>query len=489
MSTLHDEFEVLDHDDFDAAEEQEEIAKLEQLRKEKERAEEEARLWWEEALKAAAYDAEPEQRKNYDTLMNEAVAKKSVADKASLAYEAQAKIVADLKKKHQEEKEFAAQKQKIADELPYKEDIEAEERRREEETEKIPTLEEIEEGKKVNKRLLDEETEKIPTLEEIEEGKRVNERLLEEEKEFAAQKQKIADELPYKEDIEAEERRREEEDALQRSNAMTEDELVDIKSEEKADEKESDEKAASEKTSEEASYKIVDPDEGLSQSDKEEKYQEINHSMEPIILEQFKKIKALYMDEDEKTGLAQNFKAFEESKDKHGSAEFKEMYDALSGLDPKKSIQDMYFDVLGPKHDYSQLETLRQKISKAYEKTQNYVAMKDSTKTKWSLGKGKTYLKEAQEALQKLGDMCDCIDTITVNRKKLQDVADYKYSIPERTGISLKDLEKEEVITKEYRKEETHRVTKERQKGTNKKKPVDKKKQSQAAKEPPKKGK
>ena len=512
MSTLHDEFENLDHDDVETAEEQAEREKLEQLRREKEIAEEEARGWWEEALKSAAPDADAEQRKNYDTLMNTAVAKRSVADKAIFAYEAQAKIVADLEKKHEEERKFREEKKKIVENLPDMDTIDEEMKRRDEETSKYPTLEELEEQKRENARRLEEANSKYPTLEELEEQKRENARRLEE----ANSKYPTLEELEEQKRQNA--KQHEDDDDLHRSNAMTDDELVDVQPEEKKaeranamtedelsdmlpdEEKKSEEKIASEEKEalekealEKEEPKKEDPDKGLSKEDKDDKYREINRAMEPIIQGQFDKIKALYNTEDEKTGkstgLAQNFKVFEDSKDKHGSAEFKEMYDALAGLNPEKSITDMYVDVLGPKHDYSKLQKLREQISEAYEKTQNYVAMKDSTKTKWSLGKGKTYLKEAQDALQRLGDMRDCLDTISLNREKLQEAADYKYSIPDRTGVSLKELEAEEVVTKERRKEETLKKTKERQKGTNKKKPEDKKKQSPTAKESSKKGK
>lgn len=393
MSTLHDEFETLDHDDLEAELEQEEREKLERLRREKVQAEDAARAWWEEAKKTADINATAEQRENYNFFMNEAVLAERNAEKARFAYEVQKKILQKLVKDHEAARKFRDEQKKIADDLP--------------------SMEKIEEQEK--------EEEMYPPYEVIEEQQRENERK-----------------------------------KRQRADAMTEDEFADML----PDDEKPEEKAASEE----------DPDKNLSKAEKEEKYAKINRQMEPIIQNQFDKINSLYMSHDEKTGketgLAQNFKVFEESKDKHGSAEFKEMYDALAALNPAESIKDMYNDVLGPKHDYSGIQKLREQISKAYEKTQNYVAMKDSSKTKWSLGKGKTYLKEAQDALQRLGDMWDCIDTITLNRNRLQETADYRYSTPDKENISLKDLQAMEVVTRDRRKAETLKKTKERQKGT-----------------------
>ncbi len=586
MSTLYDGFETIDQDDYEMAREKEEREKLEQLRKQKEMAEEEAKVWWEEALKTAAPDATPEQAENYNLMMNEAVRKEEAAVKARFAYEAQSKILEQLKKKHEEarrerdskkddeirrfneveENALEASKKEHADayEYPTLDAIDEEIKKQEEEelneenaleaskkehadAYEYPTLDAIDE--EIKKQEEEELNSQYPKLDEIthdddiqssngiddvkkvkdaeakESAKKVSEEAKERAEKFKEEAKKIAEmvksDYPTLDDVKKvkeetakkreeqlkeEARKRQEEldsqypaldeithddDDIQRSNAISDDALEDAPEQMSKEQEKTQNNAENEIPT---LQEITDPDRFLSKDEREEKYHEINLIMDSVLNEQFDKIKSLHMEHDANTGkfsgLSQNIKAFEESKDKHGSAEFKEMYDALSKLEPGKSIDEMYYDVFGPKHDYSKIQKLREQIAEAYEKTQNYVAMKDSTKTKWSLGKGKTYLKEAQDALQKLGDMQDCIDTIFKNRERLQEHADYKYSISDREGISLKDLEREEVSTRERRKEDTARKTKERQKGkkkTDKHKTDKKKEQSPVSKSPMKK--
>ncbi len=549
MSTLYDGFETIDQDDYEMAREKEEREKLEQLRKQKEMAEEEAKVWWEEALKTAAPDATPEQAENYNLMMNEAVRKEEAAVKARFAYEAQSKILEQLKKKHEEarrerdskkddeirrfneveENALEASKKEHADayEYPTLDAIDEEIKKQEEEelNSQYPKLDEITHDDDIQSSNGIDDVKKVKDAEAKESAKKVSEEAKERAEKFKEEAKKIAEmvksDYPTLDDVKKvkeetakkreeqlkeEARKRQEEldsqypaldeithddDDIQRSNAISDDALEDAPEQMSKEQEKTQNNAENEIPT---LQEITDPDRFLSKDEREEKYHEINLIMDSVLNEQFDKIKSLHMEHDANTGkfsgLSQNIKAFEESKDKHGSAEFKEMYDALSKLEPGKSIDEMYYDVFGPKHDYSKIQKLREQIAEAYEKTQNYVAMKDSTKTKWSLGKGKTYLKEAQDTLQKLGDMQDCIDTIFKNRERLQEHADYKYSISDREGISLKDLEREEVSTRERRKEDTAKKTKERQKGkkkTDKHKTDKKKEQSPVSKSPMKK--
>ena len=128
-------------------------------------------------------------------------------------------------------------------------------------------------------------------------------------------------------------------------------------------------------------------------------------------------------------GLVPHVNKLLDSRDsRHGSVEWDRMCDALSALNIKETLDQMWDPTEPLNYDKEEMRKLREQINEAIHQTSAYVdKKKDSILVKLGIGKGPGYLRDARESLRALKHIERCIDTIDKEHRRLVKEADRRY--------------------------------------------------------------
>lgn len=150
-------------------------------------------------------------------------------------------------------------------------------------------------------------------------------------------------------------------------------------------------------------------------------------------------------------GLVPHVNKLLDSRDsRHGSVEWDRMCDALSALNIKDTLDQMWDPTEPLNYDKEQMGELRKQINEAIHRTSAYIdKKKDTFLVKLGIGKGPGYLREARESLRALKHIERCIDTIDKEHRRLVKEADKRYK-PELV-MQSDDIERKSASLKRSR--------------------------------------